>query len=253
MTLDDDKLYLVKSIVNWYCNACNNPSSQVLRHPEFGRWKSWDDDQLFCSIFFAVAAKKRSIEAREYLDLMENHNLNFELQVSMLTGLSYEKKLMKIWEFGKGKNRLNKCLGLYFSTPGNIGRKGNYERTITDFFCAFEDRGFKAWLIKMEKIKSERDRAKQLEFVPGIKLKASRDFLNDIGMTNSLVALDSHVLSEMREIWKWKVPENTPSSRKRYLEIEDGVRDIARRIAATVLEIDKAIYYARSTGEYSSQ
>jgi hypothetical protein len=41
-------------------------------------------------------------------------------------------------------------------------------------------------------------KAKPLEFLPGSKLKVLRDFLNNIGMTDSLIPLDIHIQYEMR-------------------------------------------------------
>ena len=72
-------------------------------------------------------------------------------------------------------------------------------------------------------------------------------------MTTSLVALDIHVLRLMREGWGWPVPAQTPSDRRLYEKIEDGVRETAQKIDATVLEIDKAIYFAGMTGEHNYQ
>jgi thermostable 8-oxoguanine DNA glycosylase len=73
----------------------------------------------------------------------------------------------------------------------------------------------------------------------------SRDFLNNIGMTDSLIPLDVHILREMGENWGWAVPVQTPTDRRLYEQIEDSVRDIAIRVGCTVVEIDKAIFSAQ--------
>ncbi|MCK5097855.1 MAG: hypothetical protein KAR45_07105 [Desulfobacteraceae bacterium] len=88
-------------------------------------------------------------------------------------------------------------------------------------------------------------KANELTFLPGIKLKVSRDFLNNMGMTDTLIPLDIHILSEMKKEWGWNVPENTPSNQKKYEEIEDAVRKIADIINCKVVEIDKAIVSLR--------
>jgi len=246
----DNHLDIVSDIVNWYREAHKDPSSLVLPHPEKGRWKQYDDSRLWCDLFFTVAAKGSSKAARDYLEPIEDGFLGFELKVADLKPLNFNERMKLIWEFGRGKNRLGKALGRFFSTPQKYGRNNSYERVCTDFFCAFEQRGFTKWLHEIDKLSSERDKAKELELVHGINLKASRDFLNAIGMTETLIALDVQVLQEMKNNWGWNVPPQTPSNRELYEKIEDGVRDIAKRIGATVLEIDKAIYFGRTTGEY---
>lgn len=84
--------------------------------------------------------------------------------------------------------------------------------------------------------------------MPGSNFKVTRDFLNNIGMTDTLIPLDVHVLSEMRKSWGWNVPKATPSNRKKYENIEEGVREMAKIINCKVIEIDKAIVSFRLAG-----
>lgn len=219
----------------------------------FGRWRTWDDNRLWCSLFFTVAAKGGSVVARDYMEDIEEGLREFELHPRMLIPLSSEDRMRAIWEFGRGKNRLGKALGRFFSTPQKYGQPKGYERACTNFFNEFEKHGFTKWLHEIDKLPDERSKAMCLEVVPGINLKASRDVLNDVGMTTSLIALDVQVLGEMREHWKWLVPKQTPSgNRILYEAIEDAVRELANRLGNTVVEIDKAIYFARMTKEFRS-
>ncbi len=248
--LEDSKLYVVKDIVSWYREACNDPKSKVLPHPTKYRWKSWDNDRLWCSIFFSIGVKGGSKAARDYIEPIEKGYEDFELKVFELTPLDTESRMRKIWEFGRGNNRLGKALGRFFSRPENFGRKNGFERNITDAFSILEKHGFMDWFYEIDSYSEDREKAKAMEEFPGVGLKVSRDFLNDIGMTDSLIALDLHVLKEMQDNWGWSVPSQTPTDRPLYEAIEDGVRNIARRAGATVLEIDKAIYFGRMTDEY---
>ena len=84
--------------------------------------------------------------------------------------------------------------------------------------------------------------------MPGSNFKVTRDFLNNIGMTDALIPLDIHVLSEMRNNWGWNVPKATPLNRKKYESIEEAVREIAKAIGCKVVEIDKAIVSFRLAG-----
>ncbi|MFZ1682528.1 MAG: hypothetical protein WAU88_00215 [Candidatus Zixiibacteriota bacterium] len=252
--INSDVLRYVEEIVSWYGTASQNRHSRVLPHPAFGRWKSWDDCRLWCALFFTVAAKGGSGVSRDYLEGIEDGYYEFELHPKGLIPLSYDNRMRQIWEFGRGKNRLNKALGRFFSTPQKFGRPNSYERVCTDFFCTFEKHGFTKWLYEIDQLSDERSKAKCLEEVPGISLKASRDFLNELGMTTSLIALDVQVLGEMREHWRWDVPTQTPSgNRGVYEAIEDAVRLIAKQLQLDVLQIDKAIYFARMTGEYRTR
>jgi thermostable 8-oxoguanine DNA glycosylase len=257
--LSDQKLKQIYDKVIWYRNASKVAKSKVLPHPEFGRWKKWDDDRVFCSIFFCIAARNNSIAARDYLDPIEKGDLKFELKVSDLMPLSDNERIRLIWEFGTGNNRNKARLGIYFSQPhkvNNVGKypktRNNYERVIAETFKLFAERGFIDCLIDIDRHHKQRDKANIVAaLIPmGVKQKVSRDFLNDVGMTDSLIALDRHVMAELKEIWGWDVRDGTPPNKAEYDEIEDAVRSVAGHLGVTVLEIDKSIYFSRMTREF---
>ncbi len=245
-----DKLTFVNNLLEWYNKSLSNPNSKVLPHPEYGRWKKWSDDRIWCSVFFSIGVKGGSRAARDYLESIEKGLEEFELPIASLTPLEFGDRMRKIWRFGRGYNRSGKALGRFFSKDENFGRKNSFEKSIAESFGVLEKHGFAKWFREISEYNDDRKKAHFMEELPGVGLKVSRDFLNDIGMTNSLIALDIHVLAEMRDTWKWAVPPTTPNDRTIYEAIEDGVRAVAESIGVTVLEIDKAIYFSRMTAEF---
>jgi hypothetical protein len=217
----------------------------LLRHPQKDAWRKWGDSELWCTIFFSIISPGGSKVAREYLGFIERGG-DFELKPDRLISLSRPERISAIWEFGKGKNVLNKSLARFFSRSGNVGSTGTPEYKLANIFEEMHKRGFMEFLHSLDAFKDERLKAKQMEFLPGVKLKVSRDFLNNIGMTDTLIPLDRHILDEMKTIWGWNAPKNTPSKREDYEAIEDTVRHIADEINSTVMEIDKSIFSARA-------
>ena len=195
--------------------------------------------------FFSITSPGSSKNAREYLRKIENGMQDFELKPELLSSLSDGERIKAIWTFGTGKNAIKKHLGRFFSKPENLGDRRNLEYRLNQSFNALNGKGFIKWFEKIDELKNDRLKANELTFLPGIKLKVSRDFLNNMGMTDTLIPLDIHILSEMKKEWGWNVPKNTPSNQKKYEEIEDAVRKIADIINCKVVEIDKAIVSSR--------
>lgn len=248
--VDDRILRRVSELLDWYRGAQVDPDSLVLPHPVKDRWKEWDDNRLWCSFFFSIVVPGGSRVARDYLEPIEDGLVEFELRPSRLLPLTTNQRQEAIWKFGRGENRLGKALGRFFSKPGNVGDTRNCEHKLTHIFGILEERGFKRWFEEIDSFDDDRLKAAQLEFLPGAKLKVSRDFLNDLGMTDTVIPLDVHVLAEMNNRWGWHVPKDTPTDRALYEAIEDSVRKIAIELDCTVVEIDKSIYFSRSTKEY---
>ena len=241
-SISDKLLDRVASVIDWHRQEIKNPESSVLHIPEKDAWKTWDDNRLWCSFFFSIISPGGSKTAREYLKNIEDGRITFELHPEKLATLSDKERIKKIWDFGTGNNFLHKHLDRFFSRRGNIGDIRNFEYKLTNVFTVLMKNGFIEWFETLDKLTGEREKARALEFLPGSKLKVSRDFLNNIGMTSTLIPLDVHVLKEMKEVWGWTVPKATPSNRKKYEEIEDSVRIIAQKIKCRVVEIDKAIF-----------
>lgn len=245
LVITDQILKRTASIIDWHRNELDNNTPSVLRLPEKDKWKQWDNCRLWCSLFFSISSPGGSKYAREYLRLVEHREIEFELHPDKLISLDDKERISSIWEFGTGKNCINKRLARFFSKKDNINRSpGSLETKLNTVFLELYRKGFINWLKTIENMPDERLKAKEMEVLPGSKLKVSRDFLNNIGMTDSLIPLDIHILKELRDNWHWSVPSFTPSSRKNYERIEDAVREIARQLGYKVVEIDKAIISA---------
>jgi hypothetical protein len=250
LPIDGELIARVKSVLDWHRREIKNPESLARRIPVKDAWKTWDDTRLWCTFFFSIISPGGSKAAREYINRVEDGEIAFELRPETLGNLSEEKRIKKIWEFGTGKNLLQKRLGRFFSKPENAGDARNFEYKLARVFEVLAANGFLKWFERLDGLADERERARALEFLPGSKFKVSRDFMNNIGMTSTLIPLDGpNILAEMREAWGWRVPEDTPSDREEYEEIEDAVRVIAGKIGCRVVEIDKAIFSKRTAGK----
>jgi hypothetical protein len=240
----------VTDILHWHRQQLKNPSSPVLPIPVPNAWKTWDANRLWCAFFFSIISPGGSAAAREYLRRIEDGSAKFELNPELLAPLSRADRLQAIWNFGTGKNFLGKRMARFFSKPGNIGAPHNCESKLADAFDILEKKGFLNWFATLDALEDDRRKAAALEFLPGAKLKVSRDFLNNIGMTDSLIPLDVHILTEIAQAWgwDWNVPRKTPSNRAIYERIEDSVRDVAASVKCTVVEIDKAVVSWRLYG-----
>lgn len=78
--------------------------------------------------------------------------------------------------------------------------------------------------------------------IPGIGFKEASHFLRNLGFGKDLAILDVHVLKNLKE---FKVIRNIPDpvSKKRYLLIEDKMREFAKRINIPLIELDFLLWY----------
>lgn len=231
----------VTSTVEMYRNHLISGNPNALPLPEKDRWEKWNDNRLWCQFFFSIISPGGSINAKAYLQLIESGKIEFELHPDKLINMENEERILAIWQFGTKDNYLKKRLARFFSKRESIGKADSPEFKLNEAFQNLVKKGFISWFIEIDELDDDRLKAKEIEILPGSKFKVSRDFLNNIGMTDSLIPLDIHTLREMRTKWKWDVPTATPSNREIYEKIEDAVREIAMRINCKVVEIDKAI------------
>ena len=237
----------VRNIVDWHreqLKCC----ADVLPLPERDRWKYWDNNRLWCTFYFSIVSPGGSKNARSYLKLIEANEIEFELSPTDLAKMDTNERILSMWRFGTGSNAIQKRLGRFFSKSNKVGNYRSLEYKLNKTFELLRKHGFILWFEKIDNLENERLKARELEILPGSNFKVSRDFLNNIGMTDSLIPLDIHVLSEMRDNWGWGVPKATPSNRMKYDNIEDAVREIANAINCRVVEIDKAIVSYRLAG-----
>ena len=237
----------VRNIVDWHREQLKC-YADVLPLPERDRWKYWDNKRLWCTFYFSIVSPGGSKNARSYLKLIEANEIEFELNPTDLAQMDTNERILLMWRFGTGANAIHKRLGRFFSKFYNIGNDRSLEYKLNETFELLHNQGFILWFEKIDNLETERLKARELEILPGSNFKVSRDFLNNIGMTDSLIPLDIHVLSEMRGNWGWSVPKATPSNRMKYDKIENAVREIAKTIGCKVVEIDKAIVSYRLAG-----
>ena len=83
--------------------------------------------------------------------------------------------------------------------------------------------------------------------VKGIGYKEASHFLRNIGPGADLAILDRHILKNLRSL---QVIEEVPASlsRRRYLEIEEGMKELSKRVGIPMSHLDLVLWY-KETGE----
>ncbi len=83
--------------------------------------------------------------------------------------------------------------------------------------------------------------------VKGIGYKEASHFLRNIGPGADLAILDRHILKNLRSL---QVIEEVPASlsRRRYLEIEEGMNKLSERVGIPMSHLDLVLWY-KETGE----
>ena len=81
-----------------------------------------------------------------------------------------------------------------------------------------------------------------LEAIPGIGLKTSRFFVMHTRRNAQISCLDVHILSWMRRRGYANIPEQTPSSKKRYLDIERKFLTLANEMQVSPSKLDLYIW-----------
>ena len=83
--------------------------------------------------------------------------------------------------------------------------------------------------------------------VKGIGYKEASHFLRNVGHGADLAILDRHILKNLRSL---QVIEEVPASlsRRRYLEIEEGMKELSDRVGIFMSHLDLVLWY-KETGE----
>ncbi len=86
-----------------------------------------------------------------------------------------------------------------------------------------------------------------VEKIKGLGYKEAGHFLRNIGMGDNLAILDRHIL---RNMVRYGIIKDIPRclTRKRYLEIEESLRQFSRRVGIPMAELD-LLFWAQETGE----
>jgi thermostable 8-oxoguanine DNA glycosylase len=85
-----------------------------------------------------------------------------------------------------------------------------------------------------------------LEEVKGIGYKTSRFFVLHSQPYQRYVVLDTHLLAHMRDDLGILAPKSTPSSKKKYLELEEKLMRIIDNSGKTFAEYDLDIWRKKS-------
>lgn len=80
------------------------------------------------------------------------------------------------------------------------------------------------------------------ENVPGIGLKEASNFLRNVGFSNSLAIVDSHILSFMQGAYLIGMDTFDGSSKKSYAQVEQVLRDVSERNGLNLSVLDLAIW-----------
>lgn len=83
----------------------------------------------------------------------------------------------------------------------------------------------------------------ELEQIPGIGRKTSRFYFLWIGKEIKCAALDVHILHFLRDLG-YDAPKNTPSSKKKYKELEDIFLEECKKRNKTPNQLDGIVWYA---------
>ena len=83
--------------------------------------------------------------------------------------------------------------------------------------------------------------------VKGIGYKEASHFLRNVGIGEDLAILDRHILKNLRSL---QVIEEVPASlsRRRYLEIEEGMKELSEGVGIPMSHLDIVLWY-KETGE----
>ncbi|MCK5097854.1 MAG: hypothetical protein KAR45_07100 [Desulfobacteraceae bacterium] len=111
----------ISSVINWHREALKNNNKGILQVPIKDNWKSWDDNRLWCSLFFSITSPGSSKNAHEYLRKIENGMQDFELKPELLSSLSDGERIKAIWTFGTGKNAIKSILEDFSANLKTLG------------------------------------------------------------------------------------------------------------------------------------
>jgi len=83
--------------------------------------------------------------------------------------------------------------------------------------------------------------------VKGIGMKEASHFIRNIGLSTDLAILDRHILKNLKEL---KVIDEIPKTitKKKYIEIEEKMRNLAKSLDITLAELD-LIFWSKETGK----
>lgn len=193
-----------------------------IRLKEFRKTLSQSDERIFSELSFCICTpQSKATVCWNAITALVKNNLLYNESKEKIT------PFLNAVRFGETKaGRIVEARNLF--TEKN---KLNIKRKIMMFDNSFDLRG---WLIKN---------------VKGIGLKESGHFIRNIGFDykNQLAILDRHILKNLKELGVIKEIPNCLTE-KRYLEIENKMKEFGNRIELSVYELD-LLLWSKETGK----
>jgi len=191
-------------------------------------WERGDDGELLCELFFCLltpAARARS--AWQALNSMKEKGLILCEEPCVDQDNRYQRIAdeLALVRFRNNKARNILEAEQRFMTDG----KPSIRSRLIRFSSAFEMREWLAGTVR------------------GMGYKEASHFLRNVGKGSGIAVLDRHIL---RNLILFGIIEKMPDgiTRKRYLQIEELMRGLARRIGIPLHHLDLVLWY-RETGE----
>lgn len=121
--------------------------------------------------------------------------------------------------------------------------KAKYIEKAREFFTEKNKISIKKFLYNSD----EEIREFLVKNLKGLGYKEASHFLRNIGKGKSLAILDRHILRNLKEL---KVIDKIPKTltKKKYLEIEEKMREFAKKIEIPLDELD-LLFWSKETGE----
>lgn len=180
------------------------------RLAEFRQVMQWNDDDVFAELSFCLLTPQSSAKlCWEAVTALKAQSLLLKGQPAQI-----EPNLGRV-RFGETKARYIVEAREMFTKNEKVQLKSRIE----SFYNPFE---LREWLV---------------ENVKGLGYKEASHFLRNIGLGEGFAILDRHIL---RNLAAYKVIPEVPATltKKRYLEIEDKVRQFAAKIGIPMADLD---------------
>jgi N-glycosylase/DNA lyase len=179
-----------------------------------------DNKRIFAELCFCILTPQSRAEiCYNAINELEKSNLLFNGDAEQITSL------LKGVRFPRNKARYIVEARKFF-TENNELRIKEKIKEFNDVFALRE------WLSKN---------------VKGIGMKEASHFIRNIGLSTDLAILDRHILKNLKEL---KVIDEIPKTitKKKYIEIEEKMRNLAKSLDITLAELD-LIFWSKETGK----
>ncbi|HDN95941.1 MAG: DNA lyase [Thermoplasmata archaeon] len=208
----------VKEIKNIYGSIKNKIEERL---EEFEKlWKNGREEDILAELFFCLLTPQSKAKACwDAILAIKNKSLlldgSKEEIVSMLRGVRFKNKKA---EYIVDARKI-------FTNEGKVKIRSVFEK----FKDAYEAR---EWLVKN---------------IKGMGYKEASHFLRNIGKGKNVAILDRHIL---KNLYLLEIINEIPSSisGKKYIEIENKMREFAKKINIPLAHLDLVLWY-KETGE----